>query len=76
MEWPLALLIILGGLLLLMMTGLPIAFCFILINLVGVFLFAGGEAGLGLFILSILRSVTTFALVPVALFILMGELLF
>ncbi len=76
MEWPLALLIILGGLLLLMMTGLPIAFCFILINLVGVFLFAGGEAGLGLFILSILRSVTTFALVPVALFILMGELMF
>ncbi len=76
MEWPLVLLIILGGLLVLMMTGLPVAFCFILINFVGIFIFGGGEAGLGQFTLSILHSVTTFALVPVALFILMGELMF
>ena len=36
MSWPIILLLIFGGLAVLMMTGLPIAFCFILLNIIGV----------------------------------------
>ncbi len=46
------------------------------INLVGVFLLWGGISGFHQLILSIFESVTFFALLPVPLFILMGEVLF
>ena len=76
MEWPFILLLLFGSLLILMATGMPIAFCFMLINVVGVFLFFGGTAGLEQLILSIYTSLATFVLLPVLLFILMGELTF
>ena len=76
MEWYLVLLLMVGGLIVLMLTGLPVAFCFVVIDLVGVYIFWGGEAGFGQFILSILNSVATFTLVPVILFVLMGQLIF
>lgn len=76
MEWPLALLLIFGGLLILMATGLPVAFCFITINVIGIFLLWGGEAGLRQLALSFYDSLTTFILLPIALFILMGEVIF
>jgi len=75
-EWWLVLLIIFGSLLILMLTGLPVAFSFIAINLIGVFIFWGGLPGFQQLILSIFESVTFFALLPVPLFILMGEVLF
>jgi len=76
LEWWLILSIIFGSLLVLMLTGLPVAFSFMTINLIGVFLFWGGLAGFHQLILSIFESVTFFALLPVPLFILMGEVLF
>ncbi len=76
MEWPLILLIIFGSLVALMLTGLPVAFAFMLINLVGVSIFWGGAGGFGQLILSIFESITYFALLPVPLFVLMGEILF
>ncbi|MDP6179263.1 MAG: TRAP transporter large permease subunit, partial [Desulfatiglandales bacterium] len=76
MEWWLVLLIILSCFILLMLTGLPIAFSFMTINLVGVFFLWGGLPGLQQLILSIFESVTFFVLLPVPLFILMGEVLF
>ena len=76
MEWPFILLIIFGTLLILMATGMPIAFCFMLINVVGVYMFFGGTAGLEQLILSIYSSLATFVLLPVPLFILMGEVTF
>ena len=76
MEWWLVLLIVFGSLLILMLTGLPVAFSFMTINLVGVFALWGGISGLHQLILSIFESVTFFALLPVPLFILMGEVLF
>jgi tripartite ATP-independent transporter DctM subunit len=75
-EWWLVLLIVFGSLLVLMLTGLPVAFSFMTINLVGVFVLWGGIPGLHQLILSIFESVTFFALLPVPLFILMGEVLF
>ena len=76
MDWWLILIIIFGSLIVLMLSGMPVAFSFILINLVGVVLLWGGTAGLELLILSMGGSVATFNLLPVALFILMGEVFF
>ena len=70
------LLVIFGSLIVLMATGMPVAFCFMLINVVGVFVFFGGTIGLEQLILSIFTSLATFILLPVLLFILMGELMF
>ena len=76
MEWPFILLIIFGTLVILMATGMPVAFCFMLINVVGVYMLFGGTTGLEQLILSIYSSLATFVLLPVPLFILMGEVTF
>lgn len=76
MEWQLVLLFIFGGLVILMATAMPVAICFMFINMVGMFVFFGGAAGLEQLIVSIYTSLTTFLLLPVALFILMGEVMF
>ena len=75
-EWQLTLLLLFGSLIILMITGMPIAFCFMFTNVVGVFLFFGGTAGLEQLVLSLYSSLATFVLLPVLLFILMGELTF
>ncbi len=75
MEWPLALLLILGSLFVFMMAGLPIAFSFMAVNLIGALLWWGGSAGLTFATVSIMDSLTRFALLPIPLFILMGEVI-
>ena len=76
MEWWLVFLLIFGSLLVLMALGLEIAICFMLVNVVGVFLLWGGEVGLMQLTYSIADSVATFTLLPLVLFILMGEVMF
>jgi len=76
MDWATTLLIIFGALLVLMAIGVPIAFAFLAVNVVGAYFFWNGSAGLGQLVLSIYDSVTSFALLPVPLFVLMGELMF
>jgi tripartite ATP-independent transporter DctM subunit len=76
MDWPLKLIIILGSLLLLILSGFPIAFCFFTLCMAGVIIYWGGLAGFEQYILSVGSSVTKFELVPVVLFILMGAILF
>jgi len=76
MEWWLALLIIMGALVFLLATGLPVAFCFMAINLIGVLIYWGGITGFINLILSMYTSITFFALLPVAMFVLMGEVMF
>ena len=76
MDWPLLLLIILGSLVVLMITGLPVAFCFLLINIIGAYLLWGGEIGLEQLVWGLFRSVSRFTLLPLPLFILMGEMVF
>ena len=76
MEWYVVLMIIFSGFIVLMLSGLPVAFCFLLINVVSVFFLWGGTSGLEQLILSIYESVTFFAMLPVPLFLLMGEVLF
>ncbi len=75
MEWYMILILIFTGLILLMITGMPIAFCFMLINIVGMYIFFG-LLGLEQLISSIYSSLSTFVLLPIPLFILMGEIMF
>jgi tripartite ATP-independent transporter DctM subunit len=75
-EWQIALIVIIGAFLLLMATGLPIAFVFLLINVVGVFFLWGGEVGISQLVRSIRDSISNFSLVPIPLYILMGEIMF
>jgi len=76
LEWQFTFLIIFGGLAVLMASGLPIAFAFLLFNVVGVFLLWGGQTGLHQLALSIGGSIANFTLLPVPLFILMGEVMY
>ena len=76
MEWYAALGLLLGMVLLLMMLGTPVAFAFFGANLVGAFIFMGGERGIGQLINNGFGAMTNFALVPIPLFLLMGELFF
>jgi tripartite ATP-independent transporter DctM subunit len=76
MEWWAYMLLFFGGLSVLLLTGLPVAFAFVLVNVVGAYAFWGGEIGLGQLILSIDSSVSTIVLVPVPMFILMGAVMF
>src|SRR5207247_10465292 len=76
MSWGAAAWLMLGGSTVLLFLGLPVAFSFLVINLVGALLFLGGEAGLTQLARNSVVSVASFSLTPIPLFILMGEVLF
>src|SRR4051812_32816214 len=76
MSWEGAAWLMLGGSTVLLFLGLPVAFSFLVINLLGAILFLGGEAGLTQLVRNSVGSVATFSLTPIPLFILMGEVLF
>jgi len=76
MEWWITLLLVFLALMLLFLMGVPVAFSFLFINIIGVYVFWGGEGGLTQLIRSVYRSVATFSLLPVPLFVLMGEIMF
>ncbi|MGI9522629.1 MAG: TRAP transporter large permease [Hyphomicrobiaceae bacterium] len=76
MEWYWALSLLLGGAVFLLLCGLPVAFAFFAANIVGAYIFLRGEIGLSLIPIEYVFSISKFTLVPVALFILMGEILF
>lgn len=75
MTWYFAVLLMLGLSLGMMSLGLPVAFSFIATNLIGAFIFMGGERGLEQVVSNMTQSVSSFILVPVPLFILMGDLM-
>ena len=76
MEWYSVISIIFISLIFLMATGMPVAFCFMVVAMTGVFLLFGGTVGLEQLILYIFSSLANFTLLPIPLFILMGELMF
>jgi len=76
MSWDAAAWLMLGGSTVLLFLGLPVAFSFLVINLLGAWLFLGGEAGLVQLARNSVGSVASFSLTPIPLFILMGEVLF
>jgi tripartite ATP-independent transporter DctM subunit len=76
MEWYYAVLIIMVGSLFLMMLGVPVAFALLAVDIIGVFLWWGGVPGLMRLTASIRDGVGTFILIPIPLFVLMGEIMY
>ena len=76
MEWWIVLIIITGFLLGLFLTGLPVAFAFLTLNIVGVYIWMGGGKALHLVAAIVPSNIGVFSMVAVPLFILMGEILF
>ncbi|WP_099867626.1 TRAP transporter large permease [Pararhizobium haloflavum] len=76
MDWVLTLTLMLGALIALLATGLPVAFAFIAVNVAGAYFILGGENGLIQMARNATQSVASYPLAPIPLFILMGEILF
>ncbi len=76
MDWWIVLILLLCGLLLLLLKGMPVAFAFLLVNFVAAMVLMGSTAGPKIMILSIYDSLTNFTLAPIPLFVIMGEMLF
>ncbi len=76
MEWWLIISLLFGGMVFLLLTNLPIAFAFLVVNMVAAYFFLGGFPGLVGVVTGAFTSITTFTLLPVPFFILMGELIF
>lgn len=76
MDWWVAFLLLIGGTVLLMFLGLPVGIAFLFANLLGSVAFMGGISGIKLLILNLEESLTSFGLLTVPMFILMGEVMF
>lgn len=76
MEWWHTLVVMVGGIVLLMALGLPVAFAFLAVNAAAAWWLMGGSAGLMQLIGNGAASVSIYALMPVPVFLIMGELLF
>jgi tripartite ATP-independent transporter DctM subunit len=75
-QWWLIISLLFGGMVFLLLTNLPIAFAFLVVNMVAAYFFLGGIPGLVGVVTGAFTSITTFTLLPVPFFILMGELIF
>lgn len=74
MEWYYALGLLLGLIVLFMLIGMPIAFAFLSANLIGAWIFMGGPNGIIQVLNNGFGALSSFSLVPIPLFLLMGEL--
>ena len=75
-SWQFAACLMLGGSTVLLFIGMPVALTFIAVNILGAWLYMGGEPGLVQLVRSSVSSVMAFSLTPIPLFVLMGEILF
>ncbi len=76
MEWFEALGLLVGSIMVLMALGMPVALAFLAANILGAWVFMGGERGVVQLLNNGWGALTTFALVPIPLFLLMGEVFF
>ena len=76
MEWFEALALLVGSIIFLMALGMPVALAFLAANIIGAYIFMGGERGVGQLLSNGLGALTKYALVPIPLFLLMGEIFF
>jgi tripartite ATP-independent transporter DctM subunit len=75
-EWYWAAIILFGLGIALMMLGVPVAIAFFATNIVAALLFMGGAGGIIQVINNGFGAMTNFALVPIPMFLLMGELFY
>ncbi|MEL6208086.1 MAG: TRAP transporter large permease subunit [Pseudomonadota bacterium] len=76
MSWVEALVLLLGAIMALMALGMPVALAFLAANILGAWVFMGGERGVVQLLNNGLGALTSYALVPIPLFLLMGEIFF
>ena len=76
MEWYEAGALLLGMIIAGMAIGLPVAFSFLLTNVIGIFVFSGGWPVMSRIVQDATNLLTTFTLLPIPMFILMGALFF
>src|SRR5687768_14995697 len=76
MAWYQVLGLLIGMLLVFMAIGMPVVFAFLAANLIGAWIFMGGEIGVMQLVRNAADSVQSFALLPIPLFIFMGEIMF
>ncbi|MBW2205812.1 MAG: TRAP transporter large permease subunit [Deltaproteobacteria bacterium] len=75
MDWGTTLLVMLAVLMVILMSGIPVAFAFLLFNLLCILYFMGPN-GLTTLSVSLFSSISLFVIAPVPLFILMGTIMF
>jgi len=76
MPWYETMLILIGGIVTLMMAGFPVPFAFLGVNCVAAYFFMGGTGGIIQVLANATNSISTFTLVAIPMFLLMGELFF
>jgi tripartite ATP-independent transporter DctM subunit len=76
MEWYLVLLTLFGMLVVFLASGLPVAFAFIAVNLIAILIFMGGTTGWIMVVPSAFQMLNNFILIPIALFVIMGAIVF
>lgn len=76
MAWYGVLGFMVGGICLLMLAGIPVAFAFLGANIVAALFFFGGPPGIQQVLVNGVGSVTVFTFVTIPLFLIMGELFF
>jgi len=76
MEWYWVLALLIGALVCFMLMGIPVAFAFFTVNIIGAIAFMGGDRGVAQLLRNAIDSVQNFALLPIPLFIFMGEIMF
>ena len=76
MDWFYAFAILIGSIITLMGLGLPVAFAFFATNIMGLFLFFGGSRGVTQMVANFSDAITTYALAPLPMFLVMGSLFF
>ncbi|MBS0247046.1 MAG: TRAP transporter large permease subunit [Proteobacteria bacterium] len=76
MSWQSAALLLLGGSTVLLFMGIPVAFTFVAVNIIGAWLYLGGAVGIEQLVRNSVLAVSNFSLTPIPLFVLMGEILF
>ncbi len=75
-SWPMAAWLMWVGSTLQLFMGMPVALTFLGTNMIGAVLYMCGEPGLVQLVRNRVSEVSAFALTPIALFVLMGEIRF
>jgi tripartite ATP-independent transporter DctM subunit len=76
MSWQLVLFNFFFSVAVLLLIGVPVSLAFISVSTVGAFVYWGGFSGISQMSLSFLSAVKSWAILPIPLFILLGEIIF
>lgn len=76
MDWFFPFAFLVGSILVFMGLGLPVAFAFFITNIAGLYLFFGGSTGVTQMVANFSDAVSTYALAPLPMFLVMGSLYF